>query len=313
MSEKARSDSQELYSAAISRFPYAMNASSHDHSYEVSLSDFPRKVLETSRKVPVVVDFWADWCQPCRVLKPILEKLAAEYGGRFILAKVNSDENQELAQRYGVRGIPAVKAFVGGEMVDEFTGALPESQVRQFIDGLIPSPAEPLRREALAASSRGDTDAARKLLEQAIEVDPRNDQSYLDYIELSIETGALDEAKEVLDAVRSRCRDEDRLRALEAQLQLASGGGADISALEARIAADASDLDARLQLANALAVARDYRPALEQLLEIVRRDRNWNDEAGRKTMLTLFTLLAPQTQYDDLVREFRVALSRTLN
>lgn len=282
-------------------------------SYDVSVADFKEKVLDASRQVPVVVDFWAEWCQPCRILKPILEKLAAEYGGRFILAKVNSDQNQEIAQHYGVRGIPAVKAFVGGEMVDEFTGALPEGQVREFIDRLIPSPAEPLRRQALEAHERGDVEGARKLMADAINTDPRNDTSYLDYIELSLEAGAFDEAKEVLDAVRERCRDTERVAALDAQLQLAGGGAADTAALEARLAGDADDLDARLQLANALALNRDYRGALSQLLEIVRRDRKWNDEAGRKTMLTLFTLLAPQPQYDDLVREFRVALSRTLN
>jgi putative thioredoxin len=123
------------------------------NAIDVSVADFDDKVLAASRAVPVVVDFWAPWCQPCRILKPILEKLAAEFGGRFILAKVNSDENQELSMRYGVRGIPAVKAFVNGEPVDEFTGALPEGQVREFIERLIPSPAEPPRAQALEATS----------------------------------------------------------------------------------------------------------------------------------------------------------------
>lgn len=283
------------------------------HAYDVSVADFSQKVLDASHQAPVLVDFWAEWCQPCRTLKPILEKLAGEYGGRFLLAKVNSDHNQELAQRYGVRGIPAVKAFVNGELVDEFTGAQPESQVREFIDRLLPSPAEPLRRQAAEAHERGDTEGARQLMAQAINTDPRNDTSYLDYVELSLEVGALDDAREVLDAIRERCRDQDRVQALAARLKLTAGGGADCAALEARIAADANDLDARLQLANALALARDYRAAFGQLLEIVRRDRKWNDEAGRKTMLTLFTMLAPQPQFEDLVREFRVALSRTLN
>lgn len=285
-----------------------------DHAYDVTVADFSAKVLDTSRQVPVIVDFWAEWCQPCRILKPILEKLAAEYGGRFILAKVDSDRNQELAQRYGVRGIPAVKAFVGGEMVDEFTGALPESQIRDFLDRLIPSPAEPLRLQALDAHAAGDLAGARQLMAQAIKLDPANDTSYLDYVELSLAAGAVDEAREIMDAVRERCRDRARVAALEAQLTLAAGGGGDdVAALRERIAADPTDLDARLRLANALAVARDYRPAFEQLLEIVRRDRAWNDQAGRKTMLTLFTLLGAQPQHDDLVREFRVALSRTLN
>jgi putative thioredoxin len=283
------------------------------HAHDVTVADFSQKVLDASHQAPVLVDFWADWCQPCRILKPILEKLAVEYGGRFILAKVDSDQNQELAQRYGVRGIPAVKAFVDGELADEFTGALPEDQIREFIDRLIPSPAEPLRAQARDAHEHGDIEGARKLMADAIKLDPRNDTSYLDYVEFSLEANAIDDAKEVLDAVRDRCRDRTRVEALDARLQLAAGGGADISALETRIATDANDLDAHLQLANAQALARDYPTAFGHLLEIVRRDRKWNDEAGRKTMLTLFTMLGAQPQFDDLVREFRVALSRTLN
>jgi len=287
------------------------------YSYDVTVADFDEKVLATSQGMPVVVDFWAPWCQPCRILKPVLEKLAAEFGGKFILAKVNSDENQELSARYGVRGIPAVKAFVGGEMVDEFTGALPEAQVRDFIAGLIPSPAEPLRREALAAYQAGDVEGARKLMAQAINTDPANDTAYLDFVELSLATKApeaIAEASQVLDIVAERARDADRVAALRARLQLASaGGGADLTALRAKVEADANDLDAKLALANALAAAGDYRGAFEQLLAIVRKDRKWHDEAGRKTMLTLFTMLGAQPQFDDLVREYRVALSRTLN
>lgn len=290
------------------------------HAYDVTVADFDEKVLAASRQVPVVVDFWAPWCQPCRILKPVLEKLAAEFGGKFILAKVNSDENQELAVRYGVRGIPAVKAFVGGELADEFTGALPEPQVREFVARLIPSPAEPLRREALALAASGDPGdlaAARRKMADAINLDPANDTAYLDFIELSLATNAadaIDEARELMTVVADKARDQDRVAALQARLKLAgAGAGADVAALQARLAQNADDHDARLQLANAQALAQDYRAALGNLLEIVRRDRKWNDEAGRKGMLDLFTLLAAQPQHDDLMREFRVALARTLN
>lgn len=284
-----------------------------EHSCDVSVADFNEKVLQASSQVPVIVDFWAPWCQPCTILKPILERLAAEFGGRFILAKVNSDENQELAARYGVRGIPAVKAFVGGQPVDEFTGALPETQVREFIARLIPSPAEPLRQQALALAAQGDLVGARQQLAAAINLDPGNDTSYLDFIELSITAGELAEAAELMDIVFERARDRNRAESLRARLQLAqAGGGVDVAQLQARLAAAADDHAARLQLAQGLALRQDYRGALENLLEIVRRDRQWNEQAGRKEMLKLFTLLAAPA-YDELVREFRVALARTLN
>lgn len=284
------------------------------HAFDVSTAEFQEKVVVASQHVPVLVDFWAEWCAPCRQLKPILEKLAAEYGGRFLLAKVNSDQNQELAGRCGVRGIPNVKAFVGGHLVDEFTGALPEAQVRAFIDKLLPSPAEPLRIAAQEARASGETELALSLLDDARQADPANETVQLDMAEIRIEAGQLDAARALLDALEHKARDASRLKALQARLKLvAAGGGADTAALQARIAANGDDLDARLQLANALALAGDYRPALEHLLAIVRRDRKWQDEAARKAMLDLFSLLGGDAQFDDLVREFRIALARTLN
>ena len=135
--------------------------------FDVGVAGFQSKVLDASRHTPVLVDFWAEWCAPCHTLKPVLKRLADEYGGRFLLAKVDSDQNRELAARYGVRGIPSVKAFVNGEMADEFTGALPEAQIRAFIDGLLPSPAEPLRIAAQEARAKGEPEVAASLLVDA--------------------------------------------------------------------------------------------------------------------------------------------------
>ena len=284
------------------------------HTYDVSSDDFEIQVIEASHRVPVLVDFWAPWCGPCKSLGPVLEKLAAEFAGAFILAKVNSDDHQELAARYGVRGIPNVKAFVGGTMVDEFTGALPEARVREFIQRLLPSPAEPLRQAAAAALAGGDANGARALLQQAQTADPGNDDASLDLVELELGAGGLAAAKQILAVVAERAEDGDRVAALQARLHLAEAGqGLDADALARALAANPADLEARLQLANAQALRGEYRAALEHLLEIVRRDRKFGDEVGRKTMLTLFALLAKEAQYDDLVREFRVALGRTLN
>ncbi|MFA4970762.1 MAG: tetratricopeptide repeat protein [Sulfuritalea sp.] len=286
----------------------------NNFSIDVGTADFQEKVVDASRLAPVLVDFWAEWCAPCRTLKPVLEKLAAEYGGRFILAKVDSDQHQELAARCGVRGIPNVKAFVNGEMVDEFTGALPEAQIRAFIDNLMPSPAEPLRIAALEARARGEAEVAASLLADALQLDPGNEAAQLDLAEIRIDMRDMDAARAILDALEHQAKDIPRVRALQARLKLVNAGtGADPAALKARIDANANDLDARLQLANTLALAHDYRMALEQLLEIVRRDRKWQDEAARKAMLDLFTLLGSDPQHEDLVREFRIQLARTLN
>jgi putative thioredoxin len=258
------------------------------------------------------VDFWAPWCGPCRVLGPILEKLAQEYEGRFMLAKVNSDENPELARRYGVRGIPSVKAFVNGQLADEFTGALPESSVRAFIDNLLPSPAEPLRQDALGANARGDANCAKELLWRAIALDPRNEAARLDLVELLLDARDMTGARALIEEAGDQVRDARRLEALRARLTLAAGsqGAADTKTLQARVAADPCDLETRFELANVLALNQDYRPAMEHLLQIVRRDRGFRDDAGRRTLLTLFNLLGPE---DDLVREFRRELAAVLH
>jgi putative thioredoxin len=267
----------------------------HAFSTDVGSADFEESVIAASHRVPVLVDFWAEWCAPCRTLKPILETLAADYGGRFRLAKVNSDQNQELAARYAVRGIPCVKAFIDGAVVGEFTGALPEAQVRAFIDDLLPSPAEPLRIAALEARTRGDTEVACSLLSDALDLDPKHDTARLDLADIRIDLGDTDTAQSILDSIGHSTR------------------FADTAALASRIAANEGDLDARLRLAQALALVGNYRPALEELLSIVKRDRHWQDQAARKAMLDLFTLLGSDGQSDDLVREFRIALARTLN
>jgi putative thioredoxin len=279
---------------------------------DVNESNFAREVIETSHRIPVLVDFWAPWCGPCRSLGPILEKLAAEYQGRFRLAKVNSDENQALAMQFGVRGIPNVKAVVNGKVVDEFTGALPESAVRRFIDALLPSPAEPLRQQAQAARARGEGDATRKLLLQAIRLDPKHEQARLDLIDVLLDAGDLAEAQRLLAEVAEQGKDRARIDSLAARLALAEGatGDTDEGALRARLVADAGDLAARLALAKLLAARRDYRSALEELLEIVRRDRAFEDDVGRRTMLQIFNLLGSD---NDLVREYRGKLSAAIN
>jgi putative thioredoxin len=278
-----------------------------EHALDVGLADFTQHVLEESKHRPVVVDFWAPWCGPCKSLKPILEKLAAEYGGKFLLAKINSDDNQELAARYGVRGIPSVKAFVNGEPVDEFSGALPESEVRAFLDRLIPSPADELRQQAAAARMAGDISGALKLLAEASRIDPAHVGVRLDAAEIMLDLNEADEARRLLGSVPDDA--DPRVPALKARLQFMGAAGKDQAALAARVAANENDLDARLKLANLLVAAGQYEAGMDQLLEIVRRDRGFEDDIGRKTLLSVFNLLGG----GELVSRYRRLLASALN
>ena len=278
-----------------------------DFDLDINLPDFQAAVLDESRTRPVVVDFWAPWCGPCKSLKPILEKLAAEYGGKFRLAKVNADDNQALSQQYGVRGIPAVKAFVNGEMVDEFSGALPEAEVRAFLDRLIPGPADEMRAQAAAARSAGDPGAALQLLADASRLNPDDVGIRLDAAEIMLDLREAEEAQRLIGSVADDA--DPRVPHLKARLQFLGAAGADEMALQARIAADANDLDARLALAKLAIAGQRYEDGMEQLLEIVRRDRSFQDDVGRTTLLTVFDLLGG----GELVSRYRRLLASVLN
>ena len=278
-------------------------------SVAVDATNFEHIVLEGSRTAPVLIDFWAPWCAPCRALKPILEKLAQEYGGQFTLATINSDENPELAAEMGVRGIPAVKAIVNGELLDEFVGALPESQVRAFIERVLPSPSAVAQAQGRERLDAGDFEAALGYYDSALALDARNQAAQIGRLEALVRLGRHDDARISLETLGPPSLDEPALAALRAELGFAAEPKANAQSLEQRIATHPEDLDARLQLARHHAQARAYEAALEQLLEIVRRDRKFNDDAGRKTMLEIFSLIGPN---DPLVSRYRRLLSSAL-
>jgi putative thioredoxin len=281
------------------------------HSFEVGTQDFQQKVIEASKTAPVLVDFWAEWCGPCRVLKPVLEKLADEYGGQFQLAKLNVDEHQQLAAEFGVRGIPNVKAFVDGQLVDEFTGAQPERNVRTFIERLLPNESEQLRRAALERRDAGDAAGALQMLGSAIGLDAGNDKARIDAAEIALGLGMNEQAQTHLDALNPLYADDARVQRIQARLQFSHGAShGDAQALRQKIEQNPGDLDARLQLANLLVTQRAYAQAMDELLEIIRRDRSFGDDAARKTMLSVFSLIADQ---DDLVSDYRRKLAAALH
>lgn len=286
---------------------------------EIDEGAFEREVLAASAEVPVLVDFWAPWCGPCRALGPLLERLETSYGGRFKLVKVNSDASPELSARYGVRSIPYVIAFVGGQPVDSFVGALPEGQVRVFLDHVIPGPAELERLKALRLLGEGRLDDAATALRAAIALDPTNDRARLDLAEVlvermppPVEAARLAEAETVLAAVRSNARSEPRWRALDTRTSsLRTAASLPSSeALRERVAASPGDIDARLQLAQQYVAQRQLEPALEQLFEIIARVRKGNDGTARRMMLSIFELLADRPQ---LVSDYRRRLSALIN
>ena len=268
--------------------PAAAPAAAPALSFDVTEVDFEKAVLERSLDVPVLLDCWAPWCGPCRSLGPVLEKLAQAYGGRFVLAKLNTDEAPQIAAALQMRSIPLVVLFVGGRPVDQFVGALPESKVREFLDRHLQpqvSPTEQLRADAAAAP---DAETAETLLKDALALEPGHPGATLDLVERLLDRRALDDAQALLAGVPAAARD-DRHAAASARLQLALHRPAgDPAALAARIAANAKDFEARFDLAALQAHDGDFRAAFEQLLEVVLRDKGEQRERARKQLIDWF-------------------------
>ncbi|CAN5902382.1 thioredoxin [soil metagenome] len=269
---------------------------------DISLKNFETDLINESMQQPVLLDIWAPWCGPCKALGPVLERLEVAYAGRFKLAKLNSDEQPEIAgqlsQMFGVRSIPFCVMFKGGQPVDGFVGALPDAEIRTFLDKHVPSPdelaAEAEVQEAEELLAEGDTESALERLQEAVAINPGNDTARYDYLRALIGAGRIEEARRAYEPVASKVLLDARLAACGHWLAAceAAVNARSPEELAAAIAANKRDFDARFELAQSLFAAQAFTEAMDELLEIVMRDKTWRDELARKTYVAILELMS---------------------
>jgi len=275
---------------------------------DITLQNFEAELIQGSMQQPVLLDIWAPWCGPCKQLGPVLEKLETAYAGRFVLAKLNADEVPEIAgqlsQMFGVRSIPFCVMFSQGQPVDGFVGAVPEAQIREFLDKHVPSEAAVEAavetEEAEALIEDGDTAAALNKLQDALATDPGNDVTRFDFAKLLLQNGHVTEARQIYVPMAPKAMLDGRIAALGVWLTACErvATARDMATLDAAIAASKRDFDARYERAQLLMACEAFTEAMDELLEILMRDKAWNDGLARKTyvaILELMTKPAPKT------------------
>ncbi len=280
------------------------------HVIDVTAADFDIHVIETSQRVPVLMDFWAEWCAPCRMLGPLLETLAQEYAGRFILAKVDTDAEQALAGRFRVRGLPTVMVFRRGEVVDECIGMQPEVMLRALIERHLERPSDRLRTRARAALESGAAAHAVELLREAKDLDPERYGIDIELASALLRAGKLNAAHALYAGLPADFGASAEAKRLAAEIKLTEWAQAaparDI--LQAYLIATPDDLSARLQLAAQQALDGTHEAALKGFYELMQRDRHFRDDAGRHGLLAVFELLGG----GELVTQYRAKMLRLL-
>ncbi|HKX50131.1 MAG TPA: co-chaperone YbbN [Candidatus Binatia bacterium] len=274
----------------------------NDWTIEAGEDNFEADVLERSHEVPVLVDFWAPWCGPCRVLGPVLEKLADEYSGKFVLAKINVDESPSIAGAFGVQGIPAVKLIKDGEIAGEFTGALPEPAVREMLSRYLPSEYDEQADEAADLEEQGKPAEAQAIYQSILDAEPTHAKSLLGLGRVLMNAGDRDGALETLERISPAAEERKIADRLIARLQLQGDQSVDEATLRQKLAAQPNSLDARFDLAQALAANEKFEEALSEFLDIVKSDREFRDDGARKAMVQIFEVLGPDHPLTDKYR-----------
>lgn len=274
--------------------------------FEANTQNFAQLVIQNSRQVPVLVDFFADWCQPCKTLTPILSKLIDEYRGAFILVKVNTDQNQALAAQLGVRSLPTVKLFKEGKIVDEFMGALPEVDIRKFLNKHRTRPTEPYRQQALLMQEEGDLAGAMNLMEQVLQHEPDFYEAALDFAAMMLAAGDVNQAETLVNQVPSTSVEPALIEKLRSDIKLArlkqQSEGQDTSELEQRLANHPQDYAAMIELAKIRVAQGRTEEGLELYLTVMKADRSFGEDAGRQGLIASFDLLGAS---DPLVKKYR--------
>ena len=276
---------------------------------DVTMANFETDVIAASQTTPVLVDFWADWCGPCKSLGPLLEKLETAYEGRFTLVKINADTEQQLAGAFGIKSLPTCILLMGGRPVDGFMGALPEGKVREFLDKHLPSEGELTAQadaqEAEHLMAEGDTDAALAKLQEALSLNPADDDTRYNFVKLLIAVGDLEEAQAALAPKLTEIPLQLRFDALHHWLQALQFVATDergawtFEQFDALIEKNKRDFDTRFAKARLLIAAGQMEQAMEELLEIIMRDKTWNHEAARKTYVSILELMTPPKNKTD--------------
>ena len=273
----------------------------------VTVENFDAEVIEASAHTPVLVDFWAPWCGPCKVIGPLLEKIEAEYAGRFKLVKIDSDQEQELGQAFGIRSIPTCVLLIDGKPVDGFTGALPEGQIKAFLDKHVPQTdileAEVTGVEVSDAPAEDDPTVRREALHQAVLKTPDNDDARFDYVKLLLTEGDTDSAKVAFAPVIAKTSVVRKLDSLQrwinaidyvASYSIKTSTNTDFDAnFDAKIALNKRDFDARFAKAQSLMASQHWTAAMDELLEILMRDKTWSDDLARKTFIAILDIIEP--------------------